>query len=363
MNSDVRIGILVGVDISNNMRVVLTNLAKLIGGVYDLDLIVDRRVAVGGLGNYYEIYRGEGVDVADPAGIRSAWTICSRYLDRKRPDVLLNPCKPQTLGFVVALLGERHNIPSMVRMTGETFRQVSLRSGIIGKGKMWFLHEKMAGFAYSRADRILVVGKRLRKRLLDRGFDRSKIDVLPQPFDPVPFEIRRSKKKLKRELGLEPNKRVVLYVGRLSWYKGSDRLLEIIKEVSRRSKSYQFCLVGSGEYSQRFENFDDQTLKLAGNVHHQNLPDYYNASDLLVFPSRTEGLPNVMLEALAADLPVVASPVGEIPGFVSNTASSVKEYVEFILAERWARDSLPGYFSWDRQREAYTKLFSEVIQV
>jgi len=357
-----RIGILVGLNLSNNMKATLYNLGRLVGERYRLDLILGDQEVPERLQGLYNLYRGERLGPIDPAGVFSAWRICSDYLKGDEPDLLLNPCKPQTLGLVVARLGESHDIPSIVRMTGETFRQTGLKSDLYGKAKMWLLHEKMAGQAYSKADRILAVGPSLRDSLISKGYERSKISVLPQPFDPAPFRSVKEKNNLKEELGLEADKKIALFVGRISWYKGGDRLLQIVEKVTGADGQYQFCLVGAGEYEGRFEQFDERSVKLVGEVPHETISSYYGAADVLVFPSRTEGLPNVVLEALAAKLPVVASPVGEIANYVSNIAGSIDEYVDYILEEKWKTDGLPSEFNWENQKRSYLNLFADMLE-
>ena len=344
------------------MNAMLYNLARLVGDRYQLDLIVGTQEVPERLRDFYDLHRGREVGWPDPAGFFSARRICASYVRSKNPDLLMNACKPQTLGLVVAQLGEKYDIPSLVRMTGETFRQRALKSGLWGKAKMWLLHEKMAGRAYSVADRILAVGRNLRESLVSRGYEKDKVSDLPQPFDPEPFEPESSEKDLGSRLGLEPERKTVLFVGRLSWYKGGDRLLKIARRVSEKSQDYQFCLVGDGEYRDKFESFAEHLVHLAGEVPHEMIPAYYGAADLLVFPSRTEGLPNVILEGLAAELPIAASPVGEIPEYVSSTFDSVDEYVEYILAGDWNVDELPGELCWENQRQSYLELFDDILK-
>lgn len=357
-----RIGILVGVNLSNNMKAVLYNLARLVGEKYQLDLLVGDLDVPERLRGLYDIYRGGEVKGPDPAGIISARRICADYVEGSYPNLLMNACKPQTLGLVVARVGDRHGITSLVRMTGETFRQSGLKSSLLGKGKMWLLHEKMAGHAYSKADRILTIGPNLRDSLITRGYREAKITTLPQPFDPAPFRPNGAGEGLKENLDLEPDKKTVLFVGRISWYKGGDRLLKITEGVLEESRDYQFCLIGDGKYRQEFEEFGEGEVKLPGEVPHVKISSYYRASDLLVFPSRTEGLPNVILEALAAKLPIIASPVGEIPHYVSKTTDSVHEYVEYILNGEWKTDELPEKLDWENQKRAYLDLFGEMIE-
>ncbi len=217
--------------------------------------------------------------------------------------------------------------------------------------------------AFSLGDRILTLGDGFRRKLINRGYHEQKISVLPQPFDHRQFDSdpQVNKTKSKKELELDPEPRTILFVGRLSRLKGADRLLKIIELCDQRKISAQFCLVGTGKYRKKLANFSPELVHLAGEVPPGKVADYYRAADLFVFPSRTEGLPGVILEALAAGLPVVASPVGVIPEYVDNLAEEPEQFVEYIAAEKLEASGLPPALEWENLKESYRNLFRELV--
>jgi glycosyltransferase involved in cell wall biosynthesis len=113
----------------------------------------------------------------------------------------------------------------------------------------------------------------------------------------------------------------VLYVGRLSHEKGVDVLLAAWPDVVRAHPEATLTLVGDGPERARLEA---QCAELA--VHervvfagHQESPwPWYAQSAVVVLPSRSEGIPNVLLEAIARDLRVVATDAGGIPGVLGS---------------------------------------------
>jgi glycosyltransferase involved in cell wall biosynthesis len=110
--------------------------------------------------------------------------------------------------------------------------------------------------------------------------------------------------------GIPPQRRVVSYVGRLDRQKGVDWLVETAPQWLQRLPDCDLLLVGSGPLGQRLE----QSARKSGvsdRVHfagwQPDVREILAASRLLVLPSRWEGMPNVVLEAMASGLPIVAS--------------------------------------------------------
>lgn len=128
---------------------------------------------------------------------------------------------------------------------------------------------------------------------------------------------------LRRSLGIPEDAQVVLCAGRLSREKAQLDLIEAAalmrKETSQRS--LRFVIVGSGPDCQMLKGMA-KSLRLedrfifTGQV--ADLIPFYTMASLVVLPSHTEGSPNVLLESMAAGLPIVATAVGGVPEVVEN---------------------------------------------
>ncbi len=356
-----KVAILGGHSISPNMESVLGNWGRMLSGEFDLQLIVSGGFRSTEWSSSYKVHEVQ-LPVSGPASIFYAWGACRNYL-REEPetDLLINVGQP-TLASAVAHYGKQYGIPAIVRYTGDP-REAGLGRNPYERFKSWLIQGKVGQWACGRADRILTLGTLVKKKLVERGFDPDNITALPQPFDPEPFKSSSSSdSNLRAELGLHPEKKILLYVGRLSWLKGADRLLRIVEYLGNRKGDYQFCFIGKGPYEREFTDFKEGFVKTPGRVSHEEIARYYRASDMFLLPSRAEGLPNVVLEALAADLPVIASPIGEIPTYVSNLAEDTEDFLEYVLEESWKKDPLPEYFDWDNQKGEYVDLFKSVIE-
>ena len=139
---------------------------------------------------------------------------------------------------------------------------------------------------------------------------------------------------------------VILFVGRLTKSKGVYELLEAFNFLVNHNRSVKLLLIGSlherASLKKRIQSLGiNGSVLLTGGVGHNEIPGYMNAADAFVLPSWMEGLPNVVMEACACELPVVASAVGGVPelivhkktGFLINprSAADIAERLRFII--------------------------------
>jgi glycosyltransferase involved in cell wall biosynthesis len=108
-----------------------------------------------------------------------------------------------------------------------------------------------------------------------------------------------------------------LYVGRLTTNKGLDVLLQAIRDRPL-PEGAEVVVVGSGPEAPRLSALGEGLpVRFVGEVAESTLFTWYAHADAFVLPTRYEGMPTVVLEAMAAGLPVIASDIGAIPTMVS----------------------------------------------
>jgi glycosyltransferase involved in cell wall biosynthesis len=172
-----------------------------------------------------------------------------------------------------------------------------------------------------------------------------------------------------------------VYAGRLVDGKGLDLLLEAVKLIMDKDKTVYLLLLGEGPIKTRLEDKASSLgisdgICFKGNV--SNVYEYMNASDIFVFPSLSEGMPNALLEAMACRLPVIASRIGGVvdivkdgksgllfkPGDISGLESAmVRLLKDDKLRQRLgaeARKTIVEGFSIDRVAEEYIKLYKNI---
>ena len=231
---------------------------------------------------------------------------------------------------------------------------------------------------YRCADRIICQTKSMAEDLACQlGIPENRLAVLPNPVDVE--EIRSS-------LGLHPAPQTspgphLLAVGRLSPEKGFDLLLKAMVSVRNEFPQASLLIAGAGpeEAALKAECHAlglDAAVRFAGYVDHPWT--LFPAATLFVLPSRHEGLPNALLEAAAAGLPIVALPasrgVGELlrdqPGVWLASTISTDALAASLLAalhslrpgERFAHHFVEA-FHIDRSIQAYERLIDQTLEI
>jgi glycosyltransferase involved in cell wall biosynthesis len=129
--------------------------------------------------------------------------------------------------------------------------------------------------------------------------------------------------QMRRTLGISENTQVLLCVGRLSREKAQADLIEAAALMRKEGHqgNVRFVVAGDGPDRQKLKDMArsflvDDWFIMTGQV--TDMTPYYTMADLVVLPSHTEGSPNVLLEAMAAGLPIIATAVGGVPEIVEH---------------------------------------------
>jgi glycosyltransferase involved in cell wall biosynthesis len=178
--------------------------------------------------------------------------------------------------------------------------------------------ERLAG---RLADRNVAVSEGVAKFARERiGLRANRIVVIPNGVSlseesVAPADLSR--------LGLPPGRRAIAFVGRLDAQKGVEWLVEQAPELLRRLPQHDLLVVGTGPLERRLRSRGER-LAVARRVHfagwRDDVANILAAVDLLVVPSRWEGMPNVVLEAMAAARPIVAFDVEGIAESLGDEA-------------------------------------------
>ena len=166
-------------------------------------------------------------------------------------------------------------------------------------------------------DAVITIGENLRSRVIAMRVPAERVTSVMRPVDTVRFA-PGDQIEARRQLGLTPEPAVLLWVGRLVPVKAVDTLLRAVALLREQYPALVLCIAGDGPEARSLHALSgqlgiDPLVRWLGDVHHDDLPDWYRAADVTVLPSLSEGVPNVLLESIACGTPFVASNVGSIP--------------------------------------------------
>ena len=175
--------------------------------------------------------------------------------------------------------------------------------------------------SYSVFSKIYCLNQSMKDRLIENKVRSSNIVVFPNGVDNkkfCPVTINSEKTNLRRKLDLPLNTKIILYVGFFIERKGVDLLLDAWNNISQ-SIDASLVLVGSMNLEgQDLDSLfkiklkkkikENESKKLIIRDYSDGIEEYYQASDMFIFLSRNEGMPNVLLEAMSCGLPTLITP-------------------------------------------------------
>lgn len=177
--------------------------------------------------------------------------------------------------------------------------------------------------------------------------------------------------KLRQEYNPD-GKKIVAFVGNFLEVKNITKIPLIFKEIYRLMNDVVFWMIGDGKYRQYIEKeTDGLPIVLWGNQIPEKIPDYLNCTDVLILPSKNEGLPLVTVEALKCGCNVVGSNVGGIPEVIGiencvelqspHFTKKIAERVCFFLKNNKSPQKLDICFDWNataiKEKEIIDKIF------
>lgn len=228
-------------------------------------------------------------------------------------------------------------------------------------------------------NKIISVSDFTKSLALKAGVENNKISTIYNSCDESLFS-PKDKLLARKKCVLPLDKKIILFVGNLIKIKGVYTLIESCKILHKHNPNFLVILIGKGTERTKLESLV-ASYKLQNNVkfvewkQQTTLSDYYNAADIFVLPSMTEGHSVALLEAMASGLPLIASNIGGnkesvvdgINGFLFevNNAKILAEKLTTLLnddkvQESMAKNSIDVYFkkfSMRAQMENHLKLY------
>ena len=266
--------------------------------------------------------------------------------------------------------------PKICTLHGAHIKNVYTKKGsIVGN-----IYSEIEKFVFKRVDILIAVSEdTINYYTRKYSWIKNKIILIPigintDLFKPI------NKQKMREFYGFSNNEKIILYVGRMEKEKGLDILLKSLKKLENEIANLKLVLVGDGRERKKLENLSrDLKLKnvmFMNSLEHDKIPEIMNCADVFVLCSLYEGMPTVVLEALACGVPVVSTDVGDVykvvkdgvTGYIvkKRTEEEVKNKLMDVLREdKISKEnciSSVQEYSWNEISKKIVSVYYEVLE-
>lgn len=300
-----------------------------------------------------------------PLGVISFWWQMFRILRRINPDIVHS--QDISMGIPGFISKEILKIPFVVCGQGGDVYQPGLFTKLLSK------------LVLGNADAAIALTKDMKKNM-QRICNRT-INVIPNGIDLERF-VDLQRNEVRDKLQIKPEEKLLIFVGGFRPVKGIRYLITALKMLQQQGQPVKLVLVGRGRGEKDLRRYVQQldlvnSVIFTGQIPNENIPQFMAAADVFVLPSLSEGLPNVVLEAMASGLPIIATKVGGLPEIIEEGRNGFlvepknpKQIVEKILSifgNDELRNSISANnrekikeYSWDSVVDRLEKVYQEV---
>lgn len=272
-------------------------------------------------------------------------------------------------GVAAALIGARLGIPVVLTALGTDIDVYSRQ----------LLKMPQIRWALGRAAHVTAVSPALAERIIELGTDPAKVSSAVNGIDLERFRPTGPSALLER-FGKDEKRKLLVTMARLSPEKGLDVLIDALGNLAGAGHcDFHTVVIGDGPQraalEQRVGRLGLQAhVSFVGEIDHSRVPDWLRGADAFCLPSLREGTPNVVIEALATGVPVVATQVGGTPLLINadngrlvppGQAVPLAEALCVALASRWDAETIRlsvSHMSWVSEARRHAELARAVSE-
>ena len=246
-------------------------------------------------------------------------------------------------GLLMALWAKAHKIPALYEsVLFGADNPSAIHSQTLGGIKVLLLRQFKG---------ILAISHQISADYLDQGFSIDQVHTLLNSVDIDlyhPVESKLNKKEIRKRLDLPEEAVILLFVGSVIRRKGIDVLIQAFVHIVQQNQKLFLNIIGPQNKKENPSIDEDFVENLKQNLQSKGLgervrfsgliqdsellADYFRSSDIFIFPSRQEGMPNVVLEAMASELPVITSDIPALEKVIYHLNNGITFPVDDVNA-------------------------------
>jgi len=229
-----------------------------------------------------------------------------------RPDIIIAPSPPLTIGVIAWILGKFHGAPFIYNVQ-EIYPDIAVRLGALRNGRLIGLLEHLERFVYRKGKVITVIAPRMRQRLLEKGVPSDKLEVVPNFVDVDDMSPLPKDNDFSRRHGIQ-DKFVVSYAGNMGPAQGLENFIESAA-LFRKEPGIHFMMMGDGILRESLKNQVEQSrssnFTFLPQQAYSMMPRIYAASDVCLVPQAVktgcDAIPSKVYRIMACARPVLAT--------------------------------------------------------
>ncbi len=256
-------------------------------------------------------------------------------------------------GYAAVQVKEKYNKPLVITGHGYDIYKLPLRSER-------FKNEIVKVF--NSANQVLTVSEKNNEHL--KGMGVNNVKVFPNGYTTDLFHFKEQK-PCREKLELPMDKKIMITIGNLEYYKGYEYLVKALDIVKEKNPDFLCLHIGAGSLEGQIKTMVSERglgdyITFLGRIPHNELVDYFGASDFFVSSSLAEGNPTVMFESLGCGKPFIGTKVGGVPEIISSQEygflcdsgdeEALAENILKALDQEWNTEKILSYaeeFSWE----------------
>ena len=307
--------------------------------------------------------------------------VLSKLLSKKKYDIIQAYDQTYLSAIAPILLRKKYEIPIVLTTDniagyswfyGDTFVDIAAKLYVYSVGK-WMLNSY---------DRLIFLYTKALDEAEKLGTPKDRVRVIPNGVELEKFKLDLDIDNLRTNFSVGPDEKVLLFVGRLAKVKRVEILISLTKSLMKEGFKLKTLLVGDGPDRKFYEKLVRpirSNVVFIGQVPRAEVAKYYSLADVLVLPSLSEGLPQVLLEASAAGKPCVATNVNGVSDIIVHgktgylvekwNVGAYRDYVKSLLEDEqlskkmgsMAAQHVKENFSWDTVVDKYEKMYEDIV--